>query len=296
MEITINTPAKINFALKVTGQREDGYHELEMVMQTIGIYDTVTLTPSLSGEISLNVVFDQESERHGIPSGPKNLAYRAAALLKHEFNVKSGLKIRLAKRIPSSAGLGGGSSDAAAVLKGANHLWKLGLTNSELEKRGALIGADVPFFIRGGCSLVSGIGEKVTPLSRFPMLPIVVVKPPLDISTAWVYNMYDRMMQTSQDLFERDINKVVDAIQTRNDAVIPECMFNDLEHVVKHFHPEIDEISRQLIDLNALGALMSGSGSAVFGIFADENTAYNAAGRLNQKLGFKVFKTAAVGF
>lgn len=267
--ININTPAKINLALDVTGQRDDGYHTLKMVMQTISVYDTITIS-AITGTGShnpINLTMNRQLPDK-IPAS-QNLIYRAAMLMKEKFNIKTCFNIHLDKNIPEAAGLAGGSSDCAATLEGINKLCCLGLTEEELCKIGVTLGADVPFCIKKGTMLCEGIGEILTPLSPLPGIWLVLIKPCISVSTAYVYTHLDLPGLK----YHPDIDSMVNAINTRNIKGIASCLSNVLETVTVKEYPLICEIKTFLKDNKAAGSLMSGSGPTVFGMFEDKETA-----------------------
>jgi 4-diphosphocytidyl-2-C-methyl-D-erythritol kinase len=267
--IRLKARAKINLALDVTGTRPNGYHDVRMVMQSVGIYDSVdiTMTPTPGIEMDSNLKF--------LASGENNLAYRAAKLLMDEFHFQVGVRIYLYKYIPMSAGLAGGSTDAAAVLYGINRLFRLGLTNEELRERGAKLGADVPFCLMRGTVLAEGIGEILTPLPPCPSYPIVLAKPHVNVSTKMVYEVLDQ----TEVMNHPNVDGMIEAISAGDIRGVVANMGNVLEQVTIPAHPVIDDIKQHLCDHGAMGAMMSGSGPTVFGIFEDlpqATAAYNA--------------------
>ncbi len=255
--LEIKACAKINLALKVLGKRKDGYHEVEMVMQSLALHDKIFLTPIRSG-IELLIEGDA-------PLDESNLAYKAAKVILEYSNCKQGVKIKLIKNIPTAAGLAGGSSDAAAVLVGINKLLRLGFSTKELMEIGEKLGSDVPFCIVGGTALAYGRGEKITPLPKVPRMGVVLIKPDFGVSTAQVYKRF------SLDLVEKkaDVNAVVEAIKKGDVEGIATAIFNDLEYVTMDMHPCLEDIKRQLEDAGALGVLMSGSGPTIYGLAFD---------------------------
>ncbi|MCD5405266.1 MAG: 4-(cytidine 5'-diphospho)-2-C-methyl-D-erythritol kinase, partial [Desulfotomaculum sp.] len=256
-------------ALKVLGKREDGYHEVEMVMQSLALHDKIFLT-LIRSDIELLVEGDA-------PLDESNLAYKAAKAILEYSNCKQGIRIKLVKNIPAAAGLAGGSSDAAAVLLGINKLLKLGLDTEELMEIGKGLGSDVPFCIVGGTALARGRGEKIQPLPKAPKMGVVLIKPDFGVSTAQVYKRF------SLDLVEKkaDVNAVVEAIKKGDIKGIATAIFNDLEYVTMDMHPCLEGIKRQLEDAGALGVLMSGSGPTVYGLAFDLGHANMLAKRLD---------------
>lgn len=269
-EIKLKALAKINLGLDVLRKREDGYHEVRMIMQTINMYDRIVLTQrSKPGiQVQTNVDF--------LPVNEDNLVYKAAKLLMDEFQVAEGIGIWLKKFIPTAAGMAGGSSDAAAVLVGLNRMFELGLTKEELMKRAVRIGADVPYCVLRGTALAEGIGEILTPLPGIPPCFILIAKPPVSVSTKFVYTNLK-----ADELREHpDIDGQIAAIRRGDLAGMCRCMGNVLETVTLPAYPVIGEICGVMRSCGALNAMMSGSGPTVFGIFDDEEKAKAAAERL----------------
>lgn len=260
--IKLKACGKINWVLDVISKRPDGYHDVEMIMQSVNLYDTITITETDSG-IRLNTNWDF------IPQEEKNIAYKAAKLVMDRVGVNRGADIYLHKNIPVAAGLGGGSADAAAVLMGLNRLWSLGLSDMELLGIALSLGADVPFFVLGGTAIARGIGEKLTPITPLKDVLMLIVKPDFGVSTAQVYSMLDLNIINRRP----DFTRMVDALRNRNVREIGKNLCNVLEQVVCAMHPEISEIKHEMMHNGALGSLMSGSGSAVFGIFEDRTHA-----------------------
>lgn len=262
MPLTLSANAKINLGLRIVGRREDpsgrtgGYHLLHTLFQEIDFGDQVTLAEMPSSKITLEV---SGSAAREVPTDENNLSLQAARLFKKRTAAERGVHIRLDKRIPVGAGLGGGSSDAAAVLGGVNELWEVGLSQDELEEVAAHLGADVPFFIRGGLQLGAGIGEQLKPLE--PALPyaIVLVIPPLQIDTAWAYGQFDLQQKFPSP-------PAFDGLITR-DPIPWEAFSNDFEAVVFPHYEQLADIKKGLLAAGAVYAGLSGSGSAVFGLF-----------------------------
>ncbi|MBQ7447816.1 MAG: 4-(cytidine 5'-diphospho)-2-C-methyl-D-erythritol kinase [Eubacterium sp.] len=258
--ISLKALAKINLGLDVTGKREDGYHDVRMIMQSIHLYDRVEIKKTRSPKIRVEV------NLYYLPVDENNLVYKAAAIMKERYGIKEGVRITLQKFIPVAAGLGGGSSDAAAVLVGMNRMFKLGLKQEELMKVGAQIGADVPFCVMRGTALAEGIGEKLTALPPMPKCPVLIAKPGVSVSTAEVYQnlkLYDGMKHP-------DIDGMIEAIQSKDLNGIAAKMENILETVTIPRYPVIKEIKKIMMDNGALNAMMSGSGPSVFGLFREE--------------------------
>ena len=261
--------AKINLGLDVVRRLENGYHEVKMVMQTIGLHDTLRLEKTKEG-IAL---FADSSEA---PADENNLAYKAAHLLKEHCGVTEGLAIHLQKRIPVAAGMAGGSTDAAAVLKGMNRLFSLGLSEEELCSIGVRLGADVPYCIMGGTALAEGIGEKLTALPDAPDSIVLVAKPPVSVSTRYVYEA----LKLSEIEKHPDIDGMVNAVREGSLAGIVARMENVLESVTEKEYSVITRIQHFMEENGAKKALMSGSGPTVFGIYENRGAAEKAAEKL----------------
>lgn len=249
--------AKINLGLRILGKRKDGYHEVSMIMQSVGLSDEVIITEGNGIEISTNV--------EGLSCGKDNLAYKAAALLAEKYNITPNVHIVLNKSIFMAAGLAGGSSDAAAVLRGLNKYWKLGLYTDKLEAIGAELGSDVPFCICGGSAIAKGRGEVILPLPDMPENYVVLAKPKnLDVSTAWVYKNYD----PGRVLNNPCIWQIAENLPHGGRAMAP-FMGNALETVTIPAHPQIALLKMAMLKAGAYFAMMSGSGPTVFA-FADD--------------------------
>lgn len=249
---------KVNLSLDIVGKREDGYHFLEMIMQTIDLYDVVNVVKIPSGiEIRCNKSY--------VPTDRRNIAYRAAELFLETFKIKSGVRIEIEKNIPISAGLAGGSTDGAAVIKAMNDLFKTNASKERLSEIGVIIGADIPFCIYGGTALIKGIGEEVTPLKTFKNHILVLVKPNFGVSTKEVYGAID-----IKKIHKHPNTKALMEAIERNDERFISCnMKNVLENVTLNKHRVLKDIKNEMIKRGAEGALMSGSGPTVFGIFDD---------------------------
>ncbi|RCX16080.1 4-diphosphocytidyl-2-C-methyl-D-erythritol kinase [Anaerobacterium chartisolvens] len=263
--IELEARAKINLSLDVTGRRDDGYHTVKMIMQTVALHDRVMLETAREGiEIQCNCRW--------VPSNESNIAYKAAKLLMETAGVKTGVKIVIDKRIPVAAGLAGGSSDAAAVLKGLNTLLELGLSTNELIRVAKQIGADVPYCILGGTMLAEGIGEILTALSPLKGVAVVLVKPKIGVSTAWVYSNLD-LKNISR---HPDTDLLISAIKNRDLSTLCKNTQNVLETVTIPKYGVIQRIKDTLMELGAIGSMMSGSGPTVFGVFKNAGTAERA--------------------
>ena len=255
-EIKLKAMAKINLGLDVTRKREDGYHEVRMIMQSINMYDQIRLSPL-----------------------EDNLVYKAAKLLMDEFQVTSGVEIHLRKFIPTAAGMGGGSSDAAAVLVGVNRMFQLGLTKRELMERSVAIGADVPFCVLRGTALAEGIGEILTPLPSLPKCFVLIAKPPINVSTKFVYTN----LRANELTCHPDIDGQIRALQDGDLEAACKKMGNVLETVTIPAYPIIQTIKDKMMQCGAVNAMMSGSGPTVFGIFNEREQAEKAAELLREE-------------
>lgn len=269
-KLTLKAMAKINLGLDVVRRREDGYHEVRMIMQTVNLYDRLTF------EKKKEDVLQMETNMKRLPTDQNNLVIRAAALLKEEFGIREGLDVRLEKRIPVAAGMAGGSTDAAAVFVAMNRMFALGLDEKELEARAVTIGADVPYCIRGGTALSEGIGEKLTTLPPAPSCHVIVAKPFIHVSTKWVYqNLHLENVKEHPD-----IDGMVESIRKGELSGVVKRLSNVLETVTVPRNPVIARIKEILMKNGALGALMSGSGPTVFALFDDRKQAELALERL----------------
>lgn len=274
--ITMKAYAKINLGLDVIRKREDGYHDVCMIMQTVSLYDTIKIKVSEKPGITVrnNLTF--------LPNDHRNLVYKAAACFMDNLNIKKGVQIMLRKKIPVAAGLAGGSSDAAATLSGLNLLFQTGLSQGELRKLGVKLGADVPYCIMMGTALSEGIGEVLTPLKPMPDCDILLVKPNISVSTKYVYEN----LKLNAGVTHPDIIRIKMAIEEGNLLNLAESMDNILQTVTIKDYPVITEIKDKMMELGALTSLMSGSGPTVFGIFSDHELAEKA---------FRCFKEAEFG-
>lgn len=266
--LSLKAYGKINLGLDVLRRRDDGYHEVRMIMQTVGIYDRIDLiykeTPGITVETNL----------YYLPDNENNLVYKAAKLLMDEFHVQKGVHIRLRKYIPVAAGMAGGSSDAAAVLFGVNKMFSLGLTTEQLMDRGVKIGADVPYCVMRGTALSEGIGEILTPLPVPPQCQVLIAKPGISVSTKFVYeNLHTNELRPEQ---HPDIDGMMEAIKQKDLYGIADRFGNVLENVTIPAYPVIQEIKDLMLEQGAIGALMSGSGPTVFGLFTNPKAAAKA--------------------
>lgn len=265
-DISLKALAKINLGLDVVKRREDGYHEVRMIMQTIHLYDRLDIkrTQEPGIQIQTNLSF--------LPVNENNLIYKATKLLMDEFSITDGVSVKLDKRIPVAAGMAGGSTDAAAMLIGVNRLFSLGLTKRQLMERGVQIGADVPYCIMRGTALAEGIGEELSPLPPMVKCPVLIAKPSISVSTKFVY----QNLKLDDTTIHPDIDRLIDDIKAKNLHDIAAHMGNVLETVTIPNYPVIDEIKKHMLSNGAVGAMMSGSGPTVFGLFDDEDTAKKA--------------------
>ncbi|EEL52577.1 4-diphosphocytidyl-2-C-methyl-D-erythritol kinase [Bacillus cereus Rock3-44] len=251
----MKAPAKINLSLDVLGKRQDGYHEVKMIMTTIDLADRLELTELSEDRIEI------VSHNRYVPDDQRNLAYQAAKLLKERFQVKKGVSISIEKTIPVAAGLAGGSSDAAATLRGLNKLWNLGLKIDELAELGAEIGSDVSFCVYGGTAIATGRGEKIEHIKTPPSCWVILAKPHIGVSTADVYGNLKLNRVTHPD-----VEQMVESINSGDYDGICDAVGNVLEDVTFNMHPEVARIKAQMKRFGADAVLMSGSGPTVFGL------------------------------
>ncbi len=274
--------AKINIGLDVLRRRADGYHEVKMIMQTVDIYDELVLERRKEPGIELRM------DNSELPSGGDNLICRAADLLFREKKITGGVNISLTKRIPIAAGMAGGSADAAAALRGVNELFDLGYSLTELQALGVGLGADIPYCLAGGTMLSEGIGEILTPLPAPPAAHLVIAKPDINVSTAFVYGN----LHADSLAWHPDIDGMIAALQKGDLDGITGRLGNVLETVTVKAHPVIEQIKELLRKQGAENALMSGSGPTVFGIFKEKETAARAAEAVERgRLAKQIFVT-----
>lgn len=274
--LNLKAPAKVNYLLDVIRRRPDGYHELRMIMQRISLCDDITITLTESSDVKVTC------GKKGVPDGPGNIAWKAARIMLDHSSEGHGATIEITKNIPVAAGLGGGSSDAASVLIGMNQLLGLGFSDQRLMEIGVKLGADVPFFIFKKTALAEGIGEELRNMPEMPKAWILLVNPGVRVSTAWVY-------QTLQLTNEKVLSILPEFFGTVND--ICTLLSNDLEAVTIPAFPVIAEIKSRMMQLGAVGSMMSGSGPTVFGIFRSKDQAENACQEIS--LGTEWFTTVA---
>ena len=259
--------AKVNLGIDVIGKRPDGYHEVRMIMQTVKLYDRITMEKNDSGNIILSTNLPY------LPVNEKNLVYRAIDMIRNAYGITDGVTASIVKRIPVAAGMAGGSSDAAAAFVGMNQLFHLGITQQELMDYGVKLGADIPYCIMRGTALSEGIGEILTPLPPIPNCWFLIVKPTFSMSTKFVYEN----LHLDEIAVHPDIDGMKEALYQRDLIGVTDRMENVLEQVTKKHYPAMGEIKDIMRKEGALNALMSGSGSTVFGIFKSKETAEKAA-------------------
>lgn len=268
----VNAYAKINLSLDITGRREDGFHTLDTVMQAVSLCDTITLTPTREPGVSLRTNFRY------LPVNEKNTAYRAASLFfEHCGSSGAGVQISILKRIPSRAGLGGGSADAAAVLRGLNELYGAGLSQETLLELGAQIGADVPFCLHGGACRCTGVGERLEPVTPLPDCFLVICKPPAGMSTPRAYALLDQ----SPPARTQGTPKLLEALESGDLRRIGKALSNRFDDAMRLM--QVRKIKQIMLSAGAAGALMTGSGSAVFGLFSSEEAAKSCGSLLSEQ-------------
>ncbi|HEY4543265.1 MAG TPA: 4-(cytidine 5'-diphospho)-2-C-methyl-D-erythritol kinase [Tissierellaceae bacterium] len=279
--IAINSYAKINLALDIIGKREDGYHEIKTIMQSIDLKDKLLIENIDKNEIIVNC------NHPGVPLDENNLVYKSWEIMKETAKVEKGIKVTIDKNIPMGAGLAGGSSNAGAVLKGLNELWDVGLTKEELIDLGKGIGADVPFTILGGTALAEGVGEKLTSLKSFRNKHVLICNPGIEISSKYAYSIL------KIDDERVDVEKIIKAMENEDLELIGKLSRNKMEDEIFKKYEIIERIKLDLINSNAKVSLMSGSGSSVFGIFEDEESMNKAKEKVEKYAKF-VVKTKTI--
>ena len=265
---------KINLSLDVIGRRENGYHDVSMVMQTVDLYDVISLN-KLKGDGEIRLTANMNT----LPLDETNIVYKAVKLVKEEYGLNTGVSVHIEKHLPIAAGMGGGSSDGAAALRGMNRLFELGLSNEKLEELGVRLGADVPFLIKGGIALAEGIGEKLTKLPDFPDCVLVIAKPDLGVSTKEVYEAFDSLKEVNHP----DVGKLVKSLGSAGLKEIVKLLGNVLEEVTAKKYEIIEIVKKLLIDNGAVFSMMTGSGPTVFGIFGNEEQAKKACNNLRKQ-------------
>ncbi len=281
--------SKINLSLDITGKRPDGYHDVRMIMQSLTLCDDLRFDELEEGE-GIVLITDNEMLNEEQNNGTDNLIIKAARLLEAKTNRRFDVRITLSKYIPIAAGMAGGSADAAATLRGLNRLFSLGLNYDELRQMAVKIGADVPFCIEGGLCLSEGIGEVLTPLNPLPSFPTVICKPNVFVSTKDVYMAFDAQEKPKHP----DVDKMLLAIEKYDGMEVAKLLKNILEPVTVSMHPVIKEIEKDMLELNAVNAIMTGSGPTVFGLFTSIKAAAAAAMKLKEK--YKDFDVEATLF
>lgn len=282
MKLELQAYGKINLGLDVLRKREDGYHEVKMIMQTVKLHDTLYFESVEEDVIILSTNAD------GLPVNEDNLIYRACQMLKTEYKITDGIRIFLDKQLPVAAGMAGGSADAAAALIGMNRIFDIGLSKDKLMEYGVKLGADVPYCIMQGTALSEGIGEKLTAVSPMPECVLLLAKPPIDVSTKMVYEN----LHANELSCHPDIDGMIEALNHQDLQGITDRMENVLETVTVMRYPVISEIKNCMTDMGAMQSLMSGSGPTVFGIFTEKETAEKAAEEIrNRKLADEIFVT-----
>ena len=284
-KFTLHAFAKINLTLRVHGRRADGYHEISAIFQTITLQDSLAFE-SLPGE-----GFELLCSAPDAPADETNLAHRAATALRERFGVRRGARLRLEKRIPAGGGLGGGSSDAAVALIGLAHLWEIRAHRRELEEIGARLGADVPFFFTGGTAMGTGTGTEMSPLNDLPKQSLIVVTPAVKVSTAEAYKALRAPALTKAN---RAVMLPISRERADFSASLCEALHNDFEAVILGLYPEIGRVKNALIAAGARRAMLSGSGSSVFGVFDSKVEVERALSALKAETGWQVFPCATL--
>lgn len=272
-KIELKAYGKINLGLDVIRKRPDGYHDLDMIMQMVDVYDDIVITKNKTGKIEV------KTDTAVLSNGKDNLAYMAAKMLMDEFKIKDGVNIYINKRIPIAGGMAGGSSDCATTLMGINQLFELGLSKEELMERGVKLGADVPYCVLGGTAIARGIGEVLTPLPASADCHVIIAKPPVSVSTAYVYGHIKPLKITKRP----DIEAMAQSIKDGDLKKMASLIYNVMEDVTVGEYPIISEIKQVMLDNGALNSIMSGSGPTVFGLFDDKEKAQQCVKTLEEK-------------
>lgn len=287
-QLILKSPAKINLRLEILGRRDDGYHELKTIFQKISLHDTLRFSLKKGRGISIR------ADHPDLPVGEKNLIHRAAQSIFKISDYREGVEIEIEKKIPLGAGLGGGSSNAATTLMALNRLLKTKLSRKELMELGVEIGADVPFFFLKGAALASGIGERLRKI-EVPNLWLVLIYPNFEVSTRWAYQNFDRS-SPSERLTNETFHISLDTF-LKNPKGVSQILFNDLEAVVSREYAQVESMKKMLSTSGAIGAMMTGSGPTVFGIFPEERSAtkaYEKIRKLTSKKDWAVFKAHSI--
>ena len=267
-KLQLKAYGKINLGLDVIRKRPDGYHDLDMIMQMVDVYDDVIIEKKAGEEIVV------KADAAVLSNGKDNLAYMAAKMLFDEFGIKSGVEITIHKRIPIAGGMAGGSSDCATTLIGINEMFNLGLSKQQLMERGVKLGADVPYCVLGGTAIARGIGEVLTPLPTPPQCHVIIAKPPISVSTAYVYGH----IRPGEITKRPDIEQMTLAMNKLSDL-----LYNVMEEVTVSEYPVIEKLKSIMLENGALNSIMSGSGPTVFGLFDDREKAQAAMKALDSK-------------
>lgn len=272
-KLQLKAYGKINLGLDVIRKRPDGYHDLDMIMQMVDVYDDVIIERKAGEEIVV------KADAAVLSNGKDNLAYMAAKMLFDEFKIKSGVEITIHKRIPIAGGMAGGSSDCATTLIGINEMFNLGLSKQQLMERGVKLGADVPYCVLGGTAIARGIGEVLTPLPTLPQCHVIIAKPPISVSTAYVYGH----IRPDEITKRPDIEQMTLAIKEQDLNKLSDLLYNVMEEVTVSEYPVIEKIKSIMLENGALNSIMSGSGPTVFGLFDDREKAQAAMKALDSK-------------
>ena len=272
-QLQLKAYGKINLGLDVIRKRPDGYHDLDMIMQMVDVYDDVIIEKKAGEEIVV------KADAAVLSNGKDNLAYMAAKMLFDEFGIKSGVEITIHKRIPIAGGMAGGSSDCATTLIGINEMFNLGLSKQQLMERGVKLGADVPYCVLGGTAIARGIGEVLTPLPTPPQCHVIIAKPPISVSTAYVYGH----IRPDEITKRPDIEQMTLAIKEQDLNKLSDLLYNVMEEVTVSEYPVIEKLKSIMLENGALNSIMSGSGPTVFGLFDDRKKAQAAMKALDSK-------------
>lgn len=272
-KLQLKAYGKINLGLDVIRKRPDGYHDLDMIMQMVDVYDDVIIEKKAGEEIVV------KAYAAVLSNGKDNLAYMAAKMLFDEFGIKSGVEITIHKRIPIAGGMAGGSSDCATTLIGINEMFNLGLSKQQLMERGVKLGADVPYCVLGGTAIARGIGEVLTPLPTPPQCHVIIAKPPISVSTAYVYGH----IRPDEITKRPDIEQMTLAIKEQDLNKLSDLLYNVMEEVTVSEYPVIEKLKSIMLENGALNSIMSGSGPTVFGLFDDRKKAQAAMKALDSK-------------
>ena len=272
-KLQLKAYGKINLALDVLRKREDGYHDLDMIMQMVDVYDDIIIEKNNINDIVV------KTDKAVLSNGKDNLAYMAAKTLMDEFGISQGVIITINKRIPIAGGMAGGSSDCATTMIGINQMFDLGLDKKALMERGVKLGADVPYCILGGTAIARGIGEVLTPLKTPPQCHVIIAKPPVSVSTAFVYGH----IRPNQIKKHPDVEKMVEAINNQDLKMLAGLLSNVMEEVTIPEYPIIQDIKEVMLENGALNSIMSGSGPTVFGLYDDKESAEKTVELLKEK-------------